>query len=191
MSRTSKCSSSGRPVHAVLWYFLHVSTAVRQIAACFWYSSLSWLPERESDIDTGLTHWYRVPNCCHEPPLIRMICFVAFFLVTWPRFVVSCDDLSGVLTLIFANLTYTPIRWSVIFIKQISAAADGRSCVLQIRFLTNWRHLRILLTSSTCTREGNPLSLGASAVGGLVMSVHMKHGDSHHTCCVKPLIWCN
>jgi len=25
MFRTSKCSSSGRPVHAVLWYFFHES----------------------------------------------------------------------------------------------------------------------------------------------------------------------
>jgi len=26
MFRTSKCSSSERPVHAVLWYFFHAST---------------------------------------------------------------------------------------------------------------------------------------------------------------------
>jgi hypothetical protein len=40
MFRTSKFSSSGRPVHAVLWYFFHASVeAVWSMAGCAKWAS--------------------------------------------------------------------------------------------------------------------------------------------------------
>ena len=41
--------------------------------------------------------------------------------------------------------------------------------------------VRILMSPYTCTKEENPLCLGASAVPGRIMTAHTKHGEAHLT----------